>query len=338
MRISQFQKYSQKENTVTNNVLLMLSRLNDLKVEYYKSMIEKLSDGGQSYEPQANFLQQVGSNRGIIDGFIEVKASKIVIETKLSQRELIKKLTKYGDVFKKGVQNQLWHLSSNSYSEEEVEIINEKLKQEYPQIPIEFNNLLFLNLIENLEEIYEENVHDYELKLLYEDFRDYCYEQRLVNDSAYKLLFVPTGWSYKWNLKHKMYFCPTNWHKQDFSFFGLYKYKSVRSFTKVENIIQANYDFPSNSLTIFSKNYTDRQIERLRSALLDFGESQSDLKYYILPENEFYTTDFKKGSKGGIQSFRYKDLRHFIEEENQVYLENQNTERIAEILKNKVWK
>jgi len=39
MRISQFQKYSQKENTVTNNVLLMLSRLNDLNVSYYKSII-----------------------------------------------------------------------------------------------------------------------------------------------------------------------------------------------------------------------------------------------------------------------------------------------------------
>src|SRR5690554_6800553 len=154
MRISQFQKYSQKENTVTNNILLMLSRLNDLKVDYYKNIIEKLSDGEQLYEPQANFLQQVGSSRGIIDGYIEVKASKIVIETKLSQRELIHKLTKYGDVFKEGVQNRLWHLSPNCYSDEEVEIINRKLKEEYPSTTIEFNNLLFLNLIETLEEIY----------------------------------------------------------------------------------------------------------------------------------------------------------------------------------------
>ena len=45
MRISQFQKYSQKENTVTNNVLLMFSRLNDLNVNYYKSIIERLNEG-----------------------------------------------------------------------------------------------------------------------------------------------------------------------------------------------------------------------------------------------------------------------------------------------------
>ena len=105
MRISQFQKYSQKENTVTNNVLLMLSRLNDLKVDYYKDIIEKISDGEKAYYPQANFIQQVKSERGIIDGYIEVKASKIVIETKLAQKELVSKLTKYGEVFRRGAQN-----------------------------------------------------------------------------------------------------------------------------------------------------------------------------------------------------------------------------------------
>lgn len=338
MRISQFQKYSQKENTVTNNILLMLSRLNDLKVDYYKNIIEKLSDGEQLYEPQANFLQQVGSSRGIIDGYIEVKASKIVIETKLSQRELIHKLTKYGDVFKEGVQNRLWHLSSNCYSDEEVEIINRRLKEEYPSTTIEFNNLLFLNLIENLEEIYEENVHDYELKLLYEDFRDYCYEEGLVNDSAYKLLFVPTGYSYSWNIKHKMYFCPVNWHKQEFSFFGFYKSKSVRSISKIECTIEADFDISTETLDVKSKNHTDRQIERLKLALIENGDSHTGLKYYILLENEFHETDFKKESRGGIQGFRYKDLRDFVNEENLGLFENQDIERIAEVLRNKVWR
>jgi len=338
MRISQFQKYSQKENTVTNNVLLMLSRLNDLKVDYYKNIIEKISDGEKAYYPQANFVQQVNSKRGIIDGYIEVKASKIVIETKLAQKELLSKLTKYGDVFKKGTQNQLWHLSSKSYSENEVEIINTKLKQDYPDIPIQFNNLTFLDIIENLEDIYNENVHDYELKLLYEDFRDYCYESGLVKDSSYKLLFVPTGFSYKWNKKHKMYFCPINWHKQEFSYFGLYKSKSVRSISKVEAIIIADFDITTKELVLHTKNHTNRQIERLKSALIDYGESQSGLKYYIFPENEFYETDFKKESKGGIQGFRYKDLRHYVNKEVLDSAEIDNVKKIAEILKSKIWK
>lgn len=335
MRISQFQKYSQKENTVTNNVLLMLSRLNDLKVDYYKDIIEKISDGEQNYYPQANFIQQVNSNRGIIDGYIEVKASKIVIETKLAQKELISKLTKYGDTFKLGAQNQLWHLSSKCYSENEVEIINNKLKLDYPNISIQFNNLTFLDIIENLEDIYSENVHDYELKLLYEDFRDYCYEAGLVNDSSYKLLFVPTGFSYEWNKKHKMYFCPKNWHKQEFTYFGLYNNKSVRYISKVENKIIADFDINTQELTVHSKKITERQFDRLKNSLIDRGESQSGLKYYLLPEDEFYSTDFRKESKGGIQGFRYKDLRHFVDKG---ILDSSEDAKLAELLKSKKWK
>ena len=219
-----------------------------------------------------------------------------------------------------------------------MEVINKKLKQDYPDIPIQFNNLTFLDILENLEDIYNENVHDYELKLLYEDFRDYCYEAGLVIDSSYKLLFVPTGFSYEWNKKHKMYFCPKNWHKQELTYFGLYNNKSVRYISKVENIIIADFDINTTELTVHSKKYTERQIERLKTSLIDRGESQSGLKYYLLPEVEFYPTDFKKESKGGIQGFRYKDLRCFIDKEILDSSEGSKVGEIADLLKNKKWK
>lgn len=336
MRISQFQRYSQKENTVTNNVLLMLSRVNDLKVDYFKTLIEKLSDGEQEYYPQPNFLQQVSSNKGIIDGFIEVVASKIVIETKLAQKELISKLTKYGEVFRKNSQNQLWHLSSKKYNDREVDKIKSKLKEQYSGIPIQFNNLTFLDLIENLEQVFEENDHDYELKLLFEDFRDYCYEARLIRDSSFKLLFVPTGFSYDWNMKHKIYFCPVNWHKQEFTYFGIYNDKSIRSISKIEAKVVADFDFDNKELNLFSKDITDRQKERLLNALIDLGESQSGLKYYILPEDEFYKINFQKKSKGGIQGHRYKDLKAYFTEED-IKSERINTELIASSLNGKIW-
>ncbi len=313
MRISQFQKYSQKENTVTNNVLLMFSRLNDLDVNYYKTIIERLNEGNknQSYFPQPIFSQQIGVGNGIIDGHIEVKSSKILIETKLNQKEFIGKLVKYGNVFNEHSQNQLWHLSSVKFNENEVDEINKKLEELYVE-KIQFNNLLFIDLIENLEGILEENIHDKELKLLVEDFNSYCYEQNLVSDAKYKLLFVPTGFSYNWNVKHKMYFCPRHWHSQKFKYFGLYNWKSVRSISEIETIIEADFDIESGNLEVYSKGHTDNQIERLRKGLIDYGESQDGLKYYLLPQKEFYETDFRKISHGGIQGYRYKDLREFI--------------------------
>ncbi len=336
MRISQFQKYSQKENTVTNNVLLMLSRLNDLNVNYYKSIIERLNEGNeqQPYYPQPIFSQQVPMGSGIIDGQIEVKASKIVIETKLNHKESQAKLVKYAEVFNENSQNQLWHLSSKKYNKNEVYAINEELKKLYPNIKIQFNNLIFSDLIDNLEGIYEENAHDMELKLLVEDFKNYCNESKLISNEEFNLLFVPTGFSFDWNKKHKIYYCPVNWHSQDFKYFGLYNWKSVRTISEVETIITAEYDPVNKELSIHSKGHTEEQINRLKVSLTEVGITHTGLlKYYVFPTNAFYETDFRKVSHGGIQGYRYKDLRDYLNMENLKELKE-----IASKLREVTWK
>lgn len=335
MRISQFQKYSKKENTVTNNVLLMFSRLNDLNANYYKSIIERLNEGNenQNYFPQPIFKQQVGIANGIIDGQIEVKSSKILIETKLNHTEIQNKLVKYGKVFSENCQNQLWHLSSKKFNDNEVDEINNKLKELYPTIKIQFNNLLFWDLIDNLDGIYEENTHDMELKLLQQDFTTYCDESNLISNEEFNLLFVPTGFSYDWNRKHKIYYCPVNWHSQNFKYFGLYNWKSVRTISEIETTIIADFILKSNQIIVYSNKHTQEQINRLHKSLTDLGESQTGLKYYILPKEEFYETDFKKVSHGGIQGHRYKDLRDFLDKD-----EMEDTNQIAKKLKEKTWR
>lgn len=335
MRISQFQKYSQKENAVTNNVLLMLSRLNDLNVTYYKLIVERLNEGNkqQSYFPQPIFSQQIGLGNGIIDGHIEVRASKILIEAKLNHKEFQNKLIKYGKIFTENSQNQLWHLSSKKYSDNEVIEINDKLKLLYPSINIQFNNLIFSDLVDNLEGIYEENIHDLELKLLFQDFKDYCNESNLISNAEFNLLFVPTGFSYNWNKRNKIYYCPINWHSQNFKFFGLYNWKSVRTISTIETIIIADYKKQNNELTIHSKGHTEVQINRLKTGLMELGETHLGLKYYLFNENEYYETDFKKVSHGGIQGYRYKDLREFINAQDW-----NNVEEIANQLKKVTWR
>ncbi len=336
MRISQFQIYSQKENTVTNNVLLMLSRLNDLNPNYYNTMIECLNDGDINYYSQPIFTQQRKAGNGIIDGHIEVKPSKILIETKLNTTEFIKKLVQYGNGFHKNYQNQLWHLSSTKFSKRDVAKIESYLQKNY-DFKIQFRNLLFAELIENLEGIYEEHSYDSELKLLLEDFKNYCYESKLISDKEFKLLFAPTGFSYKWNKKHKIYYCPVGWHSQEFKFFGLYNNKSVRTISTIETIIIADFDAKTQELTIYNEqeNHSDEQIERLRNGLIELNQSHQGCKYYLFPENEFYETNFKKVSKGGIQGYRYKDLRNFPLSDNVNF---NNVQEIANQLKNITWR
>lgn len=314
MRISQFQKYSQRENTVTNNTLLMLSRLNDLNTTYFKSIIERLNEGNvdQAYYPQPIFTQQVNMTKGVIDGHIEVKPSKIVIETKLHSKEFISKLIKYGGVFNIQSQNQLWHLSTIRYTDNEVVEIKRRLKEDFPHLGIQFNNLAFSDLIDNLEGVYEENTYDTELRLLVDDFSNYCNESKLISNEEFKLLFVPTSFSYPWNRKHGIYYCPTNRHSQNFKYFGLYNLKSVRTISEIETIIIADYEAKTEKLTIYSNNHSEEQIKRLKQGLSELGEDLSGLKFYVFPTDRIYETDFRKTSHGGIQGHRYFDLREYL--------------------------
>ncbi|MDQ3846152.1 MAG: hypothetical protein M3342_19415, partial [Bacteroidota bacterium] len=91
---------SQGENTVTNNVLLMLSNLYEINPKYYEEFIKGLTEDSDQYEVIPIFRQQVGNRgNGIIDGHIQVKASKIIVETKLHGLEWINKLVKYSQSF-----------------------------------------------------------------------------------------------------------------------------------------------------------------------------------------------------------------------------------------------
>ena len=49
---------------------------------------------------------------------------------------------------------------------------------------------MFSDLIENLEGIFEENTHDMELRLLLNDFSNYCIASDLISNEEYKLLLI----------------------------------------------------------------------------------------------------------------------------------------------------
>lgn len=336
MRISQFQKYSQKENTVTNSLLLMLSRVNDIRPLYYEMLLNMINETDLSIRPI--FKQQIGSKNGIVDGYIETKSSKIIIETKINGLEWVEKLIKYGMEFSNGCKNILWHVSRDKYNDNQIEDIRKRLKEKYKGIEIDFYAITFQDFVENLEKLYEDESHqELDLKLLISDFRDYCLEENLLPENIkYKLIFVPTSRSYDWNCKHKIYFCPSEWHKQKFSYFGLYENKSIRTLATVEKRIIADFDFAKKELIIDSqtKDITEKQKEKLRNALIEWGEDQEGLVYYLFDESNYIDIDFRKVSKGGIQGFRYKNLEEYFEGKTPL---SSSVKDVANLLKEKTW-
>lgn len=111
-RLNIFQRFSKQENTVTNNVLLLFSRLYEYSPTVYNQFFRQLFENENLYSITPQFRQQVGKGgKGVIDGQITSKSSSIVIETKRYGTEKIDELIKYADRFKKEDIKILLHLS-----------------------------------------------------------------------------------------------------------------------------------------------------------------------------------------------------------------------------------
>lgn len=334
--LNQFQQYSQGENTVTNNVLLMLSNLYEINPKYYEEYIRGLTEDADRYEVIPSFLQQVNNRgNGIIDGHIQVRASKIIIETKLHGLEWIDKLLKYSDSFDENEFKLFFHLSSKKYSENKIVEINNRLKESQVNGKVSFHSLTYQDLVDQLKELANNYQFENYLQRLNEHFEGYCLAMRLMPKSNHVLRAMACGQSYDLNVKHKFYFDLASRGYSDFNYLGIYKWKSVRYIGKVENMVVANWDEKSGLEVLEQKfELTVNQKERLINAIKESGENgwgvENGHRFFLL--SDFVETNFKKSTPGGIFRVRYFNLEDYIEK-----VPNKMKD-LAEVLKLKTWK
>jgi hypothetical protein len=79
-----FQTYSQRENWVTNNTILFLSRINSYSHRKFEKIMEEILRNEKiGVKIGAQFSQQEKSVSSVFDAVIEQEEFKIAIETKL---------------------------------------------------------------------------------------------------------------------------------------------------------------------------------------------------------------------------------------------------------------
>ncbi len=333
--INQFQTYSQKENAVTNNILLMLSRLYQISPRYSEDYLAAITDDSEGCKVIPSFAQQVGNHgNGIIDGFIHLPASKVIIETKLSSLEIKAKLLKYTDSFEAGKHKVLLHLSSHVYSSAEEQEIIDELKKVTKGTPIYFYSRTFEEFAIQLEQLSGKNPYDLNLRELSTDFRGYCESNGLIAQDRYMLRAMACGQSFDVNVKYQFYFDDANKGYSSFSYLGIYAQKCVQYIGEVENTIVANYTAKEGLEVIASDHrVTEEQRARLGAAIdesvcngwrIEVGQP-----FFLL--KDFHQTDFKKISPGGIFRVRYFNLKEVLKD---VHV---GTKEIAEELREKTW-
>ena len=334
--LNQFQHYSQGENTVTNNVLLMLSSLYEINPKYYEEFIKGLTEDTEQYKAIPSFKQQHGNRgNGIIDGIIEIKSSKIIVETKLHGLELIDKLIKYSNSFDKNEYKLLLHLSSSKYSEIEIEKIEQKLSKLKERGKINFHSVTYQDLVDQLKEIAANYQYEHYLQRLNEHFESYCLGMGLMPRSNHILRAMACGQSYELNVKHKFYFDLATRGHSKFNYLGIYRWKSVRQIGIVENIVEADLNdnnelIVKNSMEPVTVEQNLRLIEAIKDTISKGWEVAQGHKFFLL--KNLLKTDFKKTSPGGIFRVRYFNVED--------YLENipDDINVLAEELKDKTWR
>ena len=335
--INPFQIYSKGENTITNNILLLLSNLYRINPKIYELFINSILPENINYQVIPVFTQQKSQKEGgIIDGHIQTKATKIIIETKVTGLANTKKLINYCKNENPSETNILIHISDSTFDENTIKFINQKIGI----YNFDFVSITFSELLSSLQEIADEYPFNEELYRLSKDFYYYCSSMNLIKN-VFRI--VPCNKSFELNEKYHLYFQPESRGYSNHQFTGIYTAKEVKYIGKVNKVFLAELTEEGKLITKkISGNgeITSEEENRIISTIKEFPEiyGYGDISkghiFFLFDDNNFCPTKFKKTSKYGLLGSRLFDLKVNLEIEN---VEKLSTLEIAEKLNDITW-
>lgn len=319
MQIHYFQRYHSKENVVTSNTLLMLSRLYSCNPGKFFSMLNSLVLGADS-SPELSFELQVRGEGSVPDAVIGQPSFKVVVETKLHNQF--------------GKEQLIRHLGS--FSSEDIKVLltidpqkmNSKLLSELQAAIDEYNrsgkarltspikhvNVTFEELVQAMEDIVDDR--DTEIVAVLDDFKKYCFDEKLIPDGYKWMRAVTVGTTISDNKELGLYYDKESVNSSEHGYVGLYSKKSIVAIGKLLKTVVAyeeNRELkfrPEGGATV-----TDDEKQRIREAIRRADKYGYDLisnrhRFFIV--DKFYETDFRKSSKNPILKSKFFNLAEIL--------------------------
>lgn len=326
-RVHYFQRYSTKENVVTNTTLHLFSQINAHSTDRLRELLVDLLDD-QDIPLGLNIGQQVRSTTSVPDGIISQEPLHIAIETKVDAGIDIDQLTRHLQTFKQGsTGNYLLLLTVDKPTSGIVDPVVEAARK----TGVTFKHLTFEEVCESLRG----SVHPHEthLKAVVDDYLLYCDEVGLLPDRRSWMRIVPCGQTIDLNAKWGVYFQPTDRGYSDHEFIGVYQNKAVRYVGKVLCVFDyISTDPEPNGLVVTGEcdSGCRRRIEGMvRDAKANPGwDISSGYRFFCV--EKFWPTDFRKVSSGGIQGARFYNVSPFV-------VETTSAEVLANTLRQQTW-
>lgn len=338
-RIHYFQRYSQKENVVTNNTLLLFNRLYNNSPEKFRIFLNGMFEDSQiELDTTVSFTQQEKYGESIPDGIIEQESFKIIIETKLYGQEGINQIVNHWKGFEKEDKQIFLLIDKEPKTKRYYNDIIERLNnfKDKNGVNIEFVSTTFKEICKTFKGVIEE--YDFEMKALIDDYEAFCEESNLIDNIDSKIRVVPTGKTYKDNFASNIYYNPSDRGYRKTKYIGLYNKKAVRAIGETICSVDASYDEKTDTINIIETQYgqlSDEMVDSLKKVIREAKEKHG---YNLNKGHRFFFTDkyvpteYVKTSKGGIMGTRYINL-----DEIDGYDEDMEIDMIADLLKRKEW-
>lgn len=282
-----FQRYSSKENWVTNATLLLLSRLNHHDPRYFQTTINAVLNNTIEISTAVEFQQQQGGlgNKNIIDGLITQPSFAIAIETKLYDNQDTSQLIRHLESLRgKADVKVLLALSVNDTDDSILKQIRKEIKEGDHDSNIKPASTTYQKIIDAIQEVISPN--DLALQEILDDYIALCDEHNLLNTRSRTMLAVPVNKSFEINLAQNIYYHAANRrYNRPFAFIGFYSYKKLRAVGRITlsvvvDLVEGRLVFPDGRPV----ELTNDQEQRIRATIesTDYYNLHSGMKFYLL--------------------------------------------------------
>ena len=342
-KVHYFQQYQQKENVVTNNTLLLFSRLSSVSPARFEDFLNSLLESeADAVNVGVRFSQQEGNDAksSIPDGMIYQSSLKILIETKLYDNQDMDQLIRHLDGFNKNEDDQILMLINPSETSLEFDnaVKSKVTKQNLSNRQnIRYISITFDSIIKALDSILFE--YDFELQELPIDYQNFCISSDLIPRHHLKMRAIVSGTSFDENMTHGIYYDPVTRNFSKHGYIGLYRDKSIRGVGKLNKVVHADYDIDKNEFAkldvVEGNSLTQEEKSKLVKIMHSAKESNGwdiYLGHQFFLVDQFYETNYKKHTKYPIQRTKFFDLGEVLNSDPLP-----ETQDIADKLSNLVW-
>lgn len=318
--IHYFQRYSSRENAVTNNTLLLFAKIYEHSPLQLANLLSEIT--GENIEIGIDINQQQRMGDSIPDGSIGQRSFKILIETKVDASVDVAQLERHANQFKGEEQKILLLLTKESIEHNRLVNIESKIQSKNPGVV--FSNVTFEGICIMSKRLFKE--HETQINSIIEDYWQYCNDTDLFYQAKYLMRVLPCGVSLTLNAKYGIYYHPSDRGYTEHRYLGVYANKSVQYIWDIESVFDVIWDGEKLSKQLVNGIDTDKFDQRIIAII---EESKSHCGYYIEEGHRFFCgepvkTNFRKVSSGGIQGARIFNIKELIGKPGSVEEVSQN--------------